>query len=91
MRWTRRYGCLHQCRAGEAAVAKPGLTVDGCDGLFQASARYCWWDFGHQIQLVRALLDLDVAWLLPGHGHRHAFALGEWRAALEQTLAWVER
>ena len=56
-----------------------------------ASARYCWWDFGRQIQSVRALLDLDVAWLLPGHGHRHAFALGEWRAALEQTLAWVER
>ena len=56
-----------------------------------ASARYCWWDFGRQIQSVRALLDLDVAWLLPGHGHRHAFASGEWRAALEQTLAWVER
>ena len=56
-----------------------------------ASERYCWWDFQRQIQSVKALLDLDVAWLLPGHGHRHAFAEGAWRAALEQTLAWVQR
>ena len=56
-----------------------------------ASERYCWWDFEQQIQSVRTLLPLDVAWLLPGHGHRHAFAAGEWRMALEQTLAWVQR
>ena len=56
-----------------------------------ASARYCWWDFPRQIQSVRALLDLDVAWLLPAHGHRHHFAPGAWRSALQQTLAWVER
>ena len=56
-----------------------------------ASERYCWWDFEQQIQSVRTLLPLDVAWLLPGHGHRHAFAPGEWRMALEQTLAWVQR
>ena len=55
-----------------------------------ASARYCWWDFQQQIQSVRALLDLDVAWLLPGHGHRHHFEPGMWRLALEQTLTWVE-
>jgi glyoxylase-like metal-dependent hydrolase (beta-lactamase superfamily II) len=56
-----------------------------------ASARYCWWDFQRQIQSVWSLLDLDVAWLLPGHGHRHHFAPGAWRLALEQTLAWVDR
>ena len=56
-----------------------------------ASERYCWWDFEQQIQSVRTLLPLDVAWLLPGHGHRHAFAVGEWQRALEQTLAWVQR
>ena len=56
-----------------------------------ASERYCWWDFERQIQSVRTLLPLDVAWLLPGHGHRHAFAAGEWQRALEQTLAWVQR
>ena len=54
-----------------------------------ASERYCWWDFEQQIQSVRMLLPLDVAWLLPGHGHRNAFAVGEWQRALEQTLAWV--
>jgi len=56
-----------------------------------ASERYCWWNFQEQIRSVRKLLDLDVAWLLPGHGHRHAFAAGQWRQALEQTLAWMER
>ena len=56
-----------------------------------ASERYCWWNFQEQIQSVRRLLDLDVAWLLPGHGHRQSFAIGEWRAALEQTLRWIER
>lgn len=55
-----------------------------------ASARYCWWNFEEQIHSVRRLLELDVAWLLPGHGHRHAFAAGSWRPALEQTLSWVQ-
>jgi glyoxylase-like metal-dependent hydrolase (beta-lactamase superfamily II)/ferredoxin len=55
-----------------------------------ASERYCWWNFSEQIRSVTKLIDLDVAWLLPGHGHRHRFAPGEWRSALEQTLAWVQ-
>ncbi|MEB3333235.1 MAG: MBL fold metallo-hydrolase [Synechococcaceae cyanobacterium] len=56
-----------------------------------ASERYCWWNFQEQIRSVRKLLDLDVAWLLPGHGDRRAFAPGRWRPALEQTLAWIAR
>jgi len=40
-----------------------------------------------QLRSVERLLDLDVAWLLPGHGHRHQFESGQWRAALQQTLA----
>ena len=53
-----------------------------------ASERYCWWDFQEQLRSVERLKELDVAWLLPGHGHAHAFAPGEWRAALKQTLAF---
>ena len=54
-----------------------------------ASRTYCWWNFPEQIRSVRKLLDLDVAWLLPGHGHRHHFEPGEWRRAIDQTLAWI--
>jgi glyoxylase-like metal-dependent hydrolase (beta-lactamase superfamily II)/ferredoxin len=54
-----------------------------------ASERYCWWNWQEQLHSVERLLELDVAWLLPGHGHRHAFQPGEWRTALEQTLAWA--
>jgi len=56
-----------------------------------ASERYCWWDFQEQLRSVERLKELDVAWLLPGHGHAHAFAPGEWRAAVEQTLAFNRR
>ncbi|MEB3333194.1 MAG: MBL fold metallo-hydrolase, partial [Synechococcaceae cyanobacterium] len=55
-------------------------------GQVVASRRYCWWNWGEQLRSVERLLDLDVAWLLPGHGHTRAFGTGEWRLALEQTL-----
>jgi glyoxylase-like metal-dependent hydrolase (beta-lactamase superfamily II) len=54
-----------------------------------ASERYCWWNWPEQLRSVERLLDLDVAWLLPGHGHWHSFPAGGWRPALEQTLAWA--
>ena len=56
-----------------------------------ASQRYCWWNWEEQLRSVERLLELDVAWLLPGHGHRHAFAAGAWRPALQQTLAFNRR
>jgi glyoxylase-like metal-dependent hydrolase (beta-lactamase superfamily II) len=56
-----------------------------------ASERYCWWNWQEQLRSVERLLGLDVTWLLPGHGHRHVFARGQWRRALEQTLAWAGR
>ncbi len=52
-----------------------------------ASRQYCWWNWEEQLRSVQKLLDLDVRWLLPGHGRRHAFAPGEWRRELEATLA----
>ncbi|UPM50149.1 MBL fold metallo-hydrolase [Synechococcus sp. A10-1-5-1] len=56
-----------------------------------ASERYCWWDFQEQLRSVERLQELDVAWLLPGHGHAHSFAPGEWRSALGQTLVFNRR
>ncbi len=56
-----------------------------------ASQRYCWWNWSEQLRSVERLLELDVAWLLPGHGHRHPFEAGQWRPALEQTLAFSRR
>jgi glyoxylase-like metal-dependent hydrolase (beta-lactamase superfamily II) len=44
-----------------------------------ASTRYCWWSWAEKLRSLERLLDLDVGWLLPGHGHRHRFASGEWR------------
>lgn len=54
-------------------------------------ARYCWWNWAERLRSLERLLDLDVGWLLPGQGHRHRFASGEWRQALQQTLTWVQR
>ena len=55
------------------------------------SKQYCWWDFDEQIRSLEKLQALDVAWLLPGHGHRHSFAPGQWQQAVQQTLAWIQR
>ncbi|MCT0225359.1 MBL fold metallo-hydrolase [Synechococcus sp. CS-1328] len=52
-----------------------------------ASQRYCWWNWPEQLRSVERLLDLDVRWLLPGHGRSHTFTPGEWRRELEATLA----
>jgi glyoxylase-like metal-dependent hydrolase (beta-lactamase superfamily II)/ferredoxin len=53
-----------------------------------ASRTYCWWDWPTQLESVAKLRDLDVRWLLPGHGGRHAFAPGEWAEQIDRTLAF---
>lgn len=53
------------------------------------SRRFCWWDFNVQIRSLEILQSLDVAWLLPAHGHRQSFATGEWTVAVQQTLGWI--
>ena len=54
------------------------------------SERYCWWDFNVQIRSLQRLQPLDVAWLLPGHGHRQHFQPGAWTEAVKQTLTWIQ-
>lgn len=53
-----------------------------------ASQRYCWWDWSRQLESVAKLRDLDVRWLLPGHGGRQAFAAGAWADQIDRTLAF---
>lgn len=53
-----------------------------------ASRAYCWWDWPSQLASVVKLRDLDVRWLLPGHGGRRCFAAGEWSLQIERTLAF---
>ena len=54
------------------------------------SERYCWWDFNVQIRSLQRLKPLDVAWLLPGHGHRQHFQPSAWTEAVTQTLTWIQ-
>ncbi len=51
-----------------------------------ASKDYCWWNWIEQLRSVKRLLNLDISWLLPGHGYAHQFMPGQWKNALEQTL-----
>lgn len=83
--------------AGSVAVLFAGQVLFSGDHLWWgvdpsgvvASRRYCWWDWQEQVRSVERLLDLDVRWLLPGHGRWHHFAPGEWRQELEATLVRV--
>jgi glyoxylase-like metal-dependent hydrolase (beta-lactamase superfamily II)/ferredoxin len=54
-----------------------------------ASRQYCWWDWEQQRRSVQRLRDLDVRWLLPGHGGRRAFDSGEWAAAVDGLMARI--
>lgn len=53
-----------------------------------ASQRYCWWNWPRQIESVARLRDLDVRWLLPGHGGRSSFVAGAWAEQIDRTLAF---
>ena len=53
-----------------------------------ASQKYCWWNWTEQLKSVKKLLNLDIGWLLPGHGFAHQFEAGEWRKAVEQTISF---
>jgi glyoxylase-like metal-dependent hydrolase (beta-lactamase superfamily II)/ferredoxin len=56
-------------------------------GAVVASRAYCWHDWPRQLVSVAKLRDLDVRWLLPGHGGRRAFAAGDWARQIDGLLA----
>jgi glyoxylase-like metal-dependent hydrolase (beta-lactamase superfamily II)/ferredoxin len=56
------------------------------NGALVASRQVCWWNWPEQVRSLERLLELDVRWLLPGHGGRRAFAPGEWGRQLSCLL-----
>ncbi len=56
-----------------------------------ASKKYCWSNWTEQLRSVKKLSELDIRWLLPGHGHAHEFKRGEWNRFIENTLRYVEK
>ena len=56
-----------------------------------ASKKYCWWDWSEQLNSIKKLLNLDVSWLLPGHGYAHKFDSGEWKTLLKNTLDYCKK
>ncbi len=54
--------------------------------LIIASKKYCWWNWSEQIKSMEKLIDLDVSWLLPGHGAAHHFEPGEWKHSLNKAI-----
>ena len=53
----------------------------------EASETHCWWNWPAQLRSLKLLQGLDVAWLLPGHGSKHAFEQGDWDASLSRYLS----
>ena len=72
-------------------LSVPPEVITAEQQVLVCSKQYCWWNFEEQIRSLEKLQHLDVAWLLPGHGHRHHFATGQWQQAVQQTLAWIQR
>lgn len=60
-------------------------------GAVVASRTYCWHHWPSQLASIAKLRDLDVRWLLPGHGGRQAFAAGEWARQIEGVLSYFSR
>jgi glyoxylase-like metal-dependent hydrolase (beta-lactamase superfamily II)/ferredoxin len=67
-----------------SATASAG--PDGPPGALVASRTYCWHDWERQLESVARLRDLDVRWLLPGHGGRRSFGPGDWQRQIDGVL-----
>jgi glyoxylase-like metal-dependent hydrolase (beta-lactamase superfamily II) len=68
----------------DSAAAGPGAAP----GALVASRTYCWHDWERQLESVARLRDLDVRWLLPGHGGRRSFGPGEWQRQIDGVLSY---
>lgn len=71
---------------GQVLFSGDHLWWSARSGALVASRSVCWWNWQEQLRSLERLLDLDVRWLLPGHGGRRSFPPGEWRRELQRLL-----
>ena len=58
-------------------------------GRLTASRDVCWWSWPEQVRSVERLGAYDFEWVLPGHGERARFAIGEMRREMEKVIRAV--
>ncbi|MEB3318106.1 MAG: MBL fold metallo-hydrolase [Cyanobacteriota bacterium] len=84
-------GSLVALLGGQILFAGDHLWWSDLASAVVASRTYCWHDWPSQLASVAKLRDLDVRWLLPGHGGRQAFAAGEWAPQIDGVLSYSSR
>lgn len=80
-------GSLSFLLGGQVLFSGDHLWWSARSSALVASRSVCWWNWPAQVRSLERLLELDVRWLLPGHGGRRSFAAGEWRRELVRLLA----
>ena len=50
----------------------------------------CWYDWDEQIASMRRLAEQEFEWILPGHGRRCRYGVGEMKEQMAKCIAWME-
>lgn len=66
------------------------LAWDDSAGHLEAWPDVCWYDWGAQTESMRRLADLEVDWVLPGHGRGHRVGRARWRDEIDRLVRWME-
>jgi len=80
-------GSLVALLGGQILFSGDHLWWSDTAGAVVASRTYCWHDWERQLASVAKLRELDVRWLLPGHGGRRRFDPGEWAPQIDGVLS----
>lgn len=80
-------GSLVALLGGQILFSGDHLWWSEAAGAVVASRAYCWHHWPSQLASAAKLRDLDVRWLLPGHGGRHSFGPGDWPRQIDALLA----
>jgi glyoxylase-like metal-dependent hydrolase (beta-lactamase superfamily II) len=81
-------GSLVALLGGQILFSGDHLWWSDTAGAVVASRTYCWHDWERQLASVAKLRELDVRWLLPGHGGRRRFDAGEWAPQIDGVLSY---
>lgn len=57
----------------------------------RAGRSVCWYSWSEQIESVRKLLDLDLEWILPGHGAWIQLSSDKMQTQLHDLISWMEQ